>query len=153
MSHSRDRLTGWLQQHLVGARWGSEVRVVPLAYKPRNAEIARFNLRWAGVADRAEVVVGAELDTLPISQSRRSQHCGFPKTVKLSYGRFVKLPPPTNTTALRHRSTSAPSSVTDRMTNRSASENATVLSRSGRILMTVGVQSKPDSACVSLNVP
>ncbi|BAX90543.1 O-methyltransferase [Mycobacterium shigaense] len=44
---------------------GPQGRVVTLEYEPKHAEVARANLRRAGVADRVEVVVGAALDTLP----------------------------------------------------------------------------------------
>lgn len=44
---------------------GPQGRVVTLEYEPRHAEVARVNLRRAGVADRVEVLVGAALDTLP----------------------------------------------------------------------------------------
>jgi predicted O-methyltransferase YrrM len=40
-------------------------RLVTLEYEPRHAEVARANLERAGFADRAEVIVGAALDTLP----------------------------------------------------------------------------------------
>lgn len=44
---------------------GEEGSVVTLEYDPRHAEVARNNLRRAGVSERVEVVVGAALDTLP----------------------------------------------------------------------------------------
>ncbi|MBY0441828.1 MAG: O-methyltransferase [Mycobacteriaceae bacterium] len=44
---------------------GSEGRVITLEYQPKHAEIARANLRLAGVEDRVEILVGAALDTLP----------------------------------------------------------------------------------------
>jgi predicted O-methyltransferase YrrM len=44
---------------------GPQGRVVTLEYDPKHAEVARANLRRAGVADRVEVIVGAALDTLP----------------------------------------------------------------------------------------
>ena len=44
---------------------GPQGRVVTLEYEPKHAEVARSNLRRAGVADRVEVIVGAALDTLP----------------------------------------------------------------------------------------
>lgn len=44
---------------------GPQGRVVTLEYEPRHAEVARGNLERAGLADRAEVIVGAALDTLP----------------------------------------------------------------------------------------
>ncbi|MEB3980562.1 O-methyltransferase [Mycobacterium sp. 663a-19] len=44
---------------------GPDGRVVTLEYEPKHAEVARANLRRAGVADRVEVIVGAALDTLP----------------------------------------------------------------------------------------
>jgi predicted O-methyltransferase YrrM len=40
-------------------------RVVTLEYAPKHAEVARENLKRAGVDDRVEVIVGAALDTLP----------------------------------------------------------------------------------------
>jgi predicted O-methyltransferase YrrM len=40
-------------------------QVVTLEYDPAHAEVARKNLRGAGVDDRVEIVVGAALDTLP----------------------------------------------------------------------------------------
>jgi predicted O-methyltransferase YrrM len=40
-------------------------RVVTLEYEPKHAEVARENLKRAGVADRVDVIVGAALDTLP----------------------------------------------------------------------------------------
>jgi predicted O-methyltransferase YrrM len=40
-------------------------RVVTLEYEPKHAEVARENLKRAGVDDRVEVIVGAALDTLP----------------------------------------------------------------------------------------
>ena len=43
----------------------SDGRLVTLEYDPRHAEVARGNLAIAGLADRAEVVVEAALDTLP----------------------------------------------------------------------------------------
>lgn len=52
--------TIWLAR---GAGPGS--RVVTLEYEPKHAEVARVNLRRAGVADRVEVMVGAALNTLP----------------------------------------------------------------------------------------
>jgi len=44
---------------------GPQGRVVTLEYEPKHAEVARANLREAGLADRVEVKVGAALDTLP----------------------------------------------------------------------------------------
>lgn len=44
---------------------GPQGRVVTLEYEPKHAEVARDNLKRAGVADRVEVIVGAALDTLP----------------------------------------------------------------------------------------
>ncbi len=44
---------------------GPEGRVVTLEYEPKHAEVARSNLRRAGVGDRVEVIIGAALDTLP----------------------------------------------------------------------------------------
>jgi predicted O-methyltransferase YrrM len=40
-------------------------RIVTLEYEPKHAEVARENLKRAGVADRVDVIVGAALDTLP----------------------------------------------------------------------------------------
>ncbi|MDQ6784788.1 MAG: O-methyltransferase [Actinomycetota bacterium] len=40
-------------------------RLVTLEYDAHHAEVARQNLRLAGVADRVEVIGGAALDTLP----------------------------------------------------------------------------------------
>ena len=40
-------------------------RVATLEYEPKHAEVARANLKRAGVDDRVEVIVGAALDTLP----------------------------------------------------------------------------------------
>lgn len=44
---------------------GPDGRVVTLEYEPKHADVARANLRRAGVADRVQVVVGAALKTLP----------------------------------------------------------------------------------------
>ncbi len=44
---------------------GPQGSVVTLEYEPKHAEVARANLKRAGVADRVEVIVGAALDTLP----------------------------------------------------------------------------------------
>ncbi|BCO44083.1 O-methyltransferase [Mycobacterium paraintracellulare] len=44
---------------------GPQGRVVTLEYEPKHAEVARGNLKRAGVDDRVEVIVGAALDTLP----------------------------------------------------------------------------------------
>lgn len=44
---------------------GPDGAVVSLEYEPRHAEVARANLERAGVADRAQVLVGPALDTLP----------------------------------------------------------------------------------------
>jgi predicted O-methyltransferase YrrM len=41
-------------------------RVVTLEYEPRHAEVARANLRNAGVLNRVEIRVGRALDTLPV---------------------------------------------------------------------------------------
>jgi len=49
---------------------GQEGRVVTLEYDPKHAEVARENLRRAGVDDRVEVIVGAALDTLPTLADR-----------------------------------------------------------------------------------
>jgi predicted O-methyltransferase YrrM len=46
-------------------------RVVTLEYEPKHAEVARENLKRAGVDDRVEVIVGAALDTLPQLADRR----------------------------------------------------------------------------------
>jgi predicted O-methyltransferase YrrM len=40
-------------------------RLVSLEFDPRHAEVARANLKHAGLEGRAEVIVGAALDTLP----------------------------------------------------------------------------------------
>jgi predicted O-methyltransferase YrrM len=40
-------------------------RVVTLEFEPKHAEVARENLKRAGVDDRVDVIVGAALDTLP----------------------------------------------------------------------------------------
>jgi predicted O-methyltransferase YrrM len=40
-------------------------RVVTLEYEPKHAEVARENVKRAGVDDCVEVIVGAALDTLP----------------------------------------------------------------------------------------
>ncbi|WP_181781479.1 O-methyltransferase [Pseudonocardia pini] len=44
---------------------GTDGTVVTCEFDPRHAEVARANLRGAGVADRVEVRVGPALDTLP----------------------------------------------------------------------------------------
>ncbi len=44
---------------------GPSGRVITLEYEPKHAEVARSNLRRAGVGDRVDVLVGAALDTLP----------------------------------------------------------------------------------------
>lgn len=44
---------------------GPQGHVVTLEYESRHAELAQANLARAGVADRAEVIVGTALDTLP----------------------------------------------------------------------------------------
>jgi predicted O-methyltransferase YrrM len=44
-------------------------RLVSLEYDPKHAEVARGNLAAAGLADRAEVRVGAALDSLPQVQA------------------------------------------------------------------------------------
>jgi len=44
---------------------GPSGHVVTLEYEPAHADVARTNLKRAGVADRVEVIVGAALDTLP----------------------------------------------------------------------------------------
>ncbi len=44
---------------------GPRGQVVTLEYEPTHAEVARANLREAGLADRVQVKVGAALDTLP----------------------------------------------------------------------------------------
>jgi predicted O-methyltransferase YrrM len=48
---------------------GAGGHVVTLEYATGHAEVARANLRAAGVADRVEVRVGAALDSLPALQS------------------------------------------------------------------------------------
>lgn len=40
-------------------------RLVSLEYDPRHAEVARANLKHAGLEGKVEVIVGAALDTLP----------------------------------------------------------------------------------------
>jgi len=40
-------------------------RLVTLEYDPRHAEVARANLKHAGLEGRVEVIVGAALETLP----------------------------------------------------------------------------------------
>ncbi|KAL8928051.1 MAG: hypothetical protein Q9172_001106 [Xanthocarpia lactea] len=55
-----------------------EVRVVTLEIDPNTAEIARENIRFAGLEDRIEVLVGAALDLLPrlageIEQGKRDR--------------------------------------------------------------------------------
>jgi len=49
---------------------GEPGRVVTLEFEPKHAEVARENLRRAGVEDRVEVLVGAALDTLPTLADR-----------------------------------------------------------------------------------
>ncbi|GLE54650.1 O-methyltransferase [Mycobacterium montefiorense] len=44
---------------------GPHGQVVTLEYEPMHAEVARANLKRAGVADRVQVIVGAALETLP----------------------------------------------------------------------------------------
>jgi len=44
---------------------GPSGHVVTLEYEPAHADVARTNLKRAGVADRVEVIVGVALDTLP----------------------------------------------------------------------------------------
>jgi len=44
---------------------GPDGRVVTLEYEPDHADVARANLKRAGVEGRVEVIVGAALDTLP----------------------------------------------------------------------------------------
>jgi predicted O-methyltransferase YrrM len=44
---------------------GENGRVVTLELQARNAEVARANLKRAGVGDRVEICVGAALDLLP----------------------------------------------------------------------------------------
>jgi predicted O-methyltransferase YrrM len=53
--------TIWLARAVPADGW-----VVTLEYDPTHAEVARANLARAGLADRAEVRVGAALDTLPL---------------------------------------------------------------------------------------
>ena len=40
-------------------------KLITLEYDPKHAEVARANLARAGLADRAEVIAGRALDTLP----------------------------------------------------------------------------------------
>ncbi|KRE27391.1 methyltransferase [Mycobacterium sp. Soil538] len=49
---------------------GSGGSVVSLEFEPAHAEVARANLKRAGVADRVENIVGAALDTLPTLADR-----------------------------------------------------------------------------------
>jgi predicted O-methyltransferase YrrM len=49
---------------------GPDGSVVSLEFEPAHAEVARANLERAGVADRAEIIVGAALDTLPALADR-----------------------------------------------------------------------------------
>jgi predicted O-methyltransferase YrrM len=49
----------------LGRSLGAEGRVVTLECNPQHAEVARANLARAGLADRAEVIVGPALETLP----------------------------------------------------------------------------------------
>jgi predicted O-methyltransferase YrrM len=44
-------------------------RIVTLEYEPRHAEVARANLRTAGLLNRVDIRVGAALDSLPKLQS------------------------------------------------------------------------------------
>jgi predicted O-methyltransferase YrrM len=52
--------TIWLARAL-----GDGGRLVSLEYDPRHAEVARANLKNAGLEGKVEVIVGAALDTLP----------------------------------------------------------------------------------------
>ena len=52
--------TIWLARAL-----GADGKLVSLEFEPRHAEVARANLARAGLAAKAEVIVGAALDTLP----------------------------------------------------------------------------------------
>jgi caffeoyl-CoA O-methyltransferase len=45
-------------------------RLWTVEFDPRHAEIARDNLRYAGVDDRVEVIVGAGLDVLPTLEDK-----------------------------------------------------------------------------------
>lgn len=49
---------------------GTAGHVTTLEYSADHAEVARANLRAAGVADRVDVLVGAALDTLPTLAER-----------------------------------------------------------------------------------
>ena len=46
-------------------------RIVSLEYNPRHAEIARGNLKHAGVLNRVDIRVGAALDSLPVLAKER----------------------------------------------------------------------------------
>jgi predicted O-methyltransferase YrrM len=52
--------TIWLARAL-----GADGKLVSLEFEPRHAQVARANLVRAGLAAKAEVIVGAALDTLP----------------------------------------------------------------------------------------
>ncbi|HEV7157269.1 MAG TPA: O-methyltransferase [Caulobacteraceae bacterium] len=52
--------TIWLARAL-----GADGKLVSLEFEPRHAQVARANLARAGLAAKAEVIVGAALDTLP----------------------------------------------------------------------------------------
>ncbi|MGB0052755.1 MAG: O-methyltransferase, partial [Terracidiphilus sp.] len=46
-------------------------RIVTLEYEPRHAEIARANLRSAGLLSRVDIRVGAALDSLPVLHAEK----------------------------------------------------------------------------------
>jgi len=46
-------------------------RIVTLEYEPRHAEIARTNLRNAGLLSRVDIRVGAALDSLPVLHAEK----------------------------------------------------------------------------------
>lgn len=46
-------------------------RIVTLEYEPRHAEIARANLRNAGLLNRVDIRVGAALDSLPVLHAEK----------------------------------------------------------------------------------
>lgn len=48
----------------------SDGRLISLEADPRYAEVARGNLRRAGLAHRVEILVGPALETLPVLQAR-----------------------------------------------------------------------------------
>jgi predicted O-methyltransferase YrrM len=55
---------------------GPSGRVITLEFEPKHAEVARANLDRALIGDRAEVIVGAALDTLP-QLAKRPDHEPF----------------------------------------------------------------------------